>query len=215
MSQLTTLSLASDEELIQEFRQGDRERAAAQFVRRYQRFVYSVAYRYLGRHEDAQDAAQEVFLRAFENLHRFQQRSSIRTWLYRITVRVALGMLRQQKRSAWVHWNDAFSEDEEPTSPSLSPEHIHERQEFEHYFHRLLQSLPEKQRETFALRYIEGLSYEEISRMLGTSIGGLKANYFLAVRKIAKALLNGPYAEYFRQALNTNGNPSKHEHIPR
>lgn len=201
MPQHTALSLASDEELVHEFCHGDRELAAAQFVRRYQRFVYSVAYRYLGRHEDAQDAAQEVFLKAFANLHRFQHRSSLRTWLYRITVRVALSMLRQRKRTGWIPWQEAFPEEEEPQAATPTPAQLHEQQEFEHYFHRLLQSLPEKQRETFVLRYIEGLSYEEISRMLGTSVGGLKANYFLAVRKIAHALLNGPYGEYFRRAL--------------
>ncbi len=195
------LSLASDEELIEEFRNGDRERAAAQFVRRYQRFVYSVAYRYLGRHEDAQDAAQEVFLRAFEHLHRFQQRSTLRTWLYRITVRVALSMLRQRRRLQWMPLSQAFPEEEEPVAQTLTPEQVHERQEFEQYFLHLLSTLPEKQRETFVLRYFEGLSYEEISQMLGTSIGGLKANYFLAVRKIAAALLNGPYAEEFRRRL--------------
>lgn len=197
----TALSLASDEELIHEFCHGDRELAAAQFVRRYQRFVYSVAYRYLGRHEDAQDVAQEVFLKAFANLHRFEHRSSVRTWLYRITVRTALSMLRQRKLTSWLRWDEAFPDDAEPSSPGLTPEQLHEREEFEHYFQRVLAQLPEKQRETFVLRYIEGLSYEEISQMLGTSIGGLKANYFLAVRKIAKALLNGPYADYFRQAL--------------
>ncbi|MCS6965256.1 MAG: RNA polymerase sigma factor [Candidatus Kapabacteria bacterium] len=200
MAHLTALSIASDEELIREFCHGDRELAAAQFVRRYQRFVYSVAYRYLGRHEDAQDAAQEVFLKAFEHLHRFERRSTIRTWLYRITVRVALSMLRQRKRAQWLPWDEAFSGDEEPQATTLSPDQAHEREEFNRYFHTVLSNLPEKQRETFVLRYMEGLSYEEISQMLGTSIGGLKANYFLAVRKIANALLNGPYGEYFRQA---------------
>ncbi len=203
MPHTAALSLASDEQLIQEFCYGDRETAAAQFVRRYQRFVYSVAYRYLGRHEDAQDVAQEVFLKAFANLHRFEHRSSVRTWLYRITVRTALSMLRQRKLKQWVRWDEAFPEGDEPAARTPGPEQLHERQEFEQYFHRLLSQLPEKQRETFVLRYIEGLSYEEISQMLGTSIGGLKANYFLAVRKIAKALLTGPYADSFRTAAST------------
>lgn len=200
MARPTALSLASDAELIEHFHYGDRERAAAQLVRRYQRFVYSIAYRYLGRHEDAQDAAQEVFLKAFATLHRFQQRSSIRTWLYRITTRVALSMLRQRKRASWLPWSHAFPDGDEPSSTLPTPDRVHEGEEFESYFQRLLLSLPEKQRETFVLRYIEGLSYEEISRMLGTSTGGLKANYFLAVRKIAHALLNGPYADFFRSA---------------
>lgn len=140
-------------------------------------------------------------MRAFEHLHRFQQRSTLRTWLYRITVRVALSMLRQRRRLQWMPLSQAFPEEEEPVAQTLTPEQVHERQEFEQYFLRLLSTLPEKQRETFVLRYFEGLSYEEISQMLGTSIGGLKANYFLAVRKIAAALLNGPYAEEFRWRL--------------
>ncbi len=209
MARPTALSLASDEELLERFRNGDRELAAAQLVRRYQRFVYSIAYRYLGRHEDAQDAAQEVFLKALSNLHRFQQRSSIRTWLYRITTRVALSMLRQRKHARWLPWHAAFPDGDEPAGSLPTPDLVHERDEFESYFHRLLRSLPEKQRETFVLRYIEGLSYEEISRMLGTSVGGLKANYFLAVRKIAQALLSGPYADLFRSALQKDSHETR------
>jgi RNA polymerase sigma-70 factor (ECF subfamily) len=185
------MALSADEAaLINEYVHGDRERAATQFVRQYQRFVYGIALRHLdGNHDDACDVAQETFIRALRYLHRFNGESSIQTWLYRITVNTCLSFRRRWSR--WARLDDVVECDDEIPSSFPAPDRHIEDQEFLERFTRMLSKLPPKQRETFYLRYVEGLSYEEISEMLGVSVSGLKANYYHAVRKIA-AMLGRP-----------------------
>lgn len=179
------LPLISDNAILSRFREGDTDAAATEFVRKYQRFVYATAQRYLRDDEDAYDASQEVFIRALKNIGKFRGESSLSTWLYRITMNVCSSMKRKQKLRAFFSLDDV-----EPFARSrdFSPEQVTENREFEQQFQQLLDELPEKQRETFVLRYFHELSYEEISEMLGTSVGGLKANYFQAVKKLASHL---------------------------
>lgn len=176
------LSLTPDQAILSRFREGDANAAANEFVRTYQRFVYATASRYLRSDEDAYDASQEVFIRALKNIHKFRGESSLSTWLYRITINVCSSMKRKQKLRS------VFSlEDIEPHAHSheTAPDQMVQDNEFNDRLHAMLQQLPEKQRETFVLRYFHELSYEEISQMLGTSVGGLKANYCQAVKKLA------------------------------
>ncbi len=182
------MALSEDESaLVEEFLHGNRERAATQFVRRYQRFVYSVALRHLdGDHEDASDVAQETFIRAFRALPQFNGDSSIQTWLYRITVNSCISFRRKWKK--FVRLDDILENAEELLSQLPTPDRQLEDTEFLERFEAMLWKLPPKQRETFYLRYVEGLSYEEISMILGTSVSGLKANYYHATRKLADML---------------------------
>ncbi|MES2764677.1 MAG: RNA polymerase sigma factor [Bacteroidota bacterium] len=181
------ITLNTDQILIQEYVSGDRERAATEFVRRHQQFVYSVAYRYLRSQDDADDAAQETFIRALKNLHKFRGESSLNTWLYRITMNVCTNIQRKKRVRDFFGLDDVA---ETIASDEATPAQIYEDSDFEKRFKVLLNELPEKQRETFALRYFDELSYEEISKILGTSVGGLKANYFQAVKKLAVLLKN-------------------------
>lgn len=187
-----TFSLAlpyDDTVLIEEYINGNREIAATQFVRKHQRFVYSLALRQLNNaHDDADDAAQEVFIRALKALPSFKGESSITTWLYRITVNVCSTMRRKKKFLAWFKNEDG--EEMEVESDIATPERQMMDKDFSDKFYQILATLPDKQRETFCLRYFDELSYEEISEILGTSIGGLKANYFQAIQKLAKILKN-------------------------
>ncbi|MBK9183549.1 MAG: sigma-70 family RNA polymerase sigma factor [Ignavibacteria bacterium] len=91
------LILDSDADILDAYRTGQQDRAITAFVRRHQRFVYSVAFRQLSHVEDAQDAAQEVFLRASQKLGEFKGDSTLQTWLYRITVNVCLNMRRKKR----------------------------------------------------------------------------------------------------------------------
>ncbi len=181
------LTYSDDIELINEYCLTGNQKAATAFVRKYQSFVYSVAYRWLHNHEDSQDAAQEVFIKAFNNIQNFKKKSSLKTWLYRITVNVCSNMLRKKKLLSFFGKDD-LNEHLNIPDHSISPDEEFENKEFQEKFLKILSKLPEKQRETFALRYFDEMSYEEISELLGTSIGGLKANYFQAVKKIAKML---------------------------
>ncbi len=181
-----TLLYESDKELIRDYIEKNSEKAANDFVRKYQKFVYSTALRYLKNHFDAEDISQEVFIKALKSLNKFRGDSSLKSWLYRITVNLCINATRKK------NFLNFFSETEydegmidKLNKTEVTPERMLEDKEFEERFEKILLNLPEKQRETFALRYFDELSYEEISKMLGTSVGGLKANYFQAVKKIA------------------------------
>ncbi len=181
------LLLENDSEIVEEYVETRSERAANSLVRKYRSFVYSTALRYLRDHEDADDCAQEVFIKAFRSLNKFRMESNLKTWLYKITVNQAINQIRKKKIVSLF----SFGSNNEPFefySDSLNPEENMLSSEFMGKFNKALLKLPEKQRETFALRYYEELKYEEISEMTGTSVGGLKANYYQAVKKLAQLL---------------------------
>jgi RNA polymerase sigma-70 factor, ECF subfamily len=159
--------------------------AANEFVRKHQKFVYSTALRYLKSSDDAYDAVQDVFIKALKSIHNFRGDSSITTWLYRITINVCSGMKRKEKVRQFVGLD--IVEELEPDR-GVTPAQTTENNDFKARFDALLEQLPAKQRETFMMRYYDELSYEEISKILGTSVGGLKANYFQAVKKLAHLL---------------------------
>jgi RNA polymerase sigma factor (sigma-70 family) len=181
------LSVNTDDAILSALRATTESNSAAanEFVRKYQKFVYATALRYLKSSDDAYDATQEVFIKALKSIRNFRGDSSVSTWLYRITINVCSGMKRKEKLRQFVG-----VEDIEEITPDYqaTPAQKTEDRDFEARFEALLAQLPEKQRETFMLRYFDELSYEEISKLLGTSVGGLKANYFQAVKKLAHLL---------------------------
>lgn len=179
--------LENDPDIIEEYISGNKDRAANAFIRKYQTFVYATALRFLGDYDDADDAAQEVFIKALKNLEKFQMRSSLKTWLYKITKNQCINFSRKKKILS-IFNSSSDDKSFEYISRDLLPDEEMEKKQFEDRFQLALAKLPKKQRETFALRYFENLSYNEISQMIGTSEGGLKANYFQAVQKLAKYL---------------------------
>ncbi len=183
------IKLQSENEIIEEFAKGNVEQAANEFVRRYKNFVYFVALRYVKNHDDAEDIAQDVFIEALEKLKYFRKESSLKTWLYRIAVNKSKNFLRKQRFVSLIPFVRRDDEDElQMDFPDPTQSNRLERKELEEKLIEAINSLPEKQREVFSLRYFENLSFNEISTMLGTSVGGLKANYFHAVRKIASVM---------------------------
>lgn len=195
MKQVTTL-YDSDELIISEYVNNKSNRAANAFVRKYQKFVYSAAYRYLNNYEDADEVSQEVFIQALGNLSKFKSNSNVKTWLYRITINQCHNYKLKNKflnffiRSKNEENGDIYENlNIYDNDVSHNPEKNLENKELENVFTNSLNSLPEKQRETFYLRYYDNLTYEEISEMLGVSVGGLKANYFHATKKIANDIL--------------------------
>lgn len=191
------LVLDSDLEIIRDYTEHRSERAATAFVRKHQNFVFSIALRYLNSYEDADDAAQEVFIKALKNLHKFRGDSNIKTWLYRITANVAANIRRKKKILNFIKLDFSDNDDDgyntlerSLVSEADTPYDSMEKKENEEALLRVLNKLPEKQRETFSLRYFEQMSYEEISKLLGTSVGGLKANYYHAVKKVTEMMKN-------------------------
>lgn len=176
-----------DNILIDRFLEGD-EGAFSLLIEKYKRKIYLTAYRMLGNHEDANDITQEVIIKMYKELKNFRRESSIYTWLYRIVTNLSLNELKKKKIRHFFDFDevDEWLFKDEKQSPELS----YRENELSNKIQEAINKLPEKQRTVFSLRYYDGLSYEEISEILGTSVGALKANYFHAINKLQKELKN-------------------------
>ncbi len=170
----------TDQDLIAAFRQGN-EQAFNELVRRYQERVYWLARRFVEDHDAADDVVQDVFIKAYESLADFRGDSSFYTWIYRITVNLSLNAVRKRKVREFFRLEDVAGLGE---SEEKEPDRIAESNETRAMIQKAIETLPEKQKATFVLRYYEELSYEEMSKILKTSVGGLKANYFHALKKV-------------------------------
>jgi RNA polymerase sigma-70 factor, ECF subfamily len=170
----------SDLELVAEVRNGRRE-AFTELMRRYQQRVYWVARRIVGTHADADDIAQETFIKAFQGLGDFRGDSTFFTWLYRIAVNLSLNAVRKQQLVGYLRQSELLSH--LLPAPDDQSSEI-EYRETEQRLQRAIDMLPEKQKAVFVLRFFDELQYEDISRILKTSVGGLKANYHHALRKV-------------------------------
>jgi len=176
----------SDLELVQEVRNGRRQ-AFTELMRRYQQRVYWVARRIVGSHDEADDVVQEAFVKAYLALGDFRGDSSFFTWLYRITVNLSLNAVRKRQVMNYLHESELLSR---ILPSSDDPGRDVEQQETESALERAVARLPEKQKAVFVMRYYDEMTYEEIGRVLKTSIGGLKANYFHALRKVQEYMRN-------------------------
>lgn len=172
----------SDFELIEEFQRGNVE-GFNELVRRYQQKVYWIARRVVSSHDDADDIVQDVFVRVYKALIKFRGDSEFYTWLYRITMNVSLNALRVKRLKTFVHYDDfidaRFDTADRPDSELL-------QKEYQTILEKAIDRLPPKQRMVFVMRYYDEIPYEEMATLLGKSVGGLKANYFHALRKIQK-----------------------------
>ena len=135
-------------------------------------------------HDDADDLTQEVFLKVWKNLENFRQDAQLYTWLYRIATNECLTFLSSKKRKFFLPINDVAAElaDKIDSSADISGDEIQLK------LQKALLKLPDKQRLVFNMKYYDELKYEEISEILGTSVGALKASYHLAVKKIEEFL---------------------------
>ena len=169
-----------DREAIEACQRGDRE-AFDRLVQRYQRDVYRLCYRYLNNHEDADDVAQEVFLRAYRAIGRFRGESAFSTWLYRIAVNACLNF-RSARRPTAMEVPEAIP-DPRPSAQS----HV-ERNERSRQVRDAVSRLPEKQRATVILKVYHDLTHEEVAGILGATVGTVKANLFHALANLKKTL---------------------------
>jgi RNA polymerase sigma factor (sigma-70 family) len=172
----------SDPELIETFINGDVS-GFNELVRRYQERIYWIARRTVGTHEDAADVVQDVFIRVYNGLKNFRGESNFYTWLYRITVNVALNAIRRKRIKEILPYDELL--EGMPASESKTDDPI-QKQEFQTILEKAVQTLPTKQRMVFTMRYYEELPYEDIAKILKKSVGGTKANYFQALKKVSK-----------------------------
>ena len=173
---------AADAELVRRAQTGDRE-AFDEIVRRHQRQVYQLCYRFVGNHEDASDLAQDVFVRAYKALGGFKGQSAIATWLYRIGVNVCLN--RKALKTLPI---DPMPELELADPKSEGADAAVLRGERARKVRAAIARLPTKQRATLILRTYQDLSHDQIAQILGSSVGAVKANFFHALANLKKLL---------------------------
>ena len=176
-----------DTELLLQFRDPEnKERAFTAIIKKYQEKLYWHIRRMVVEHEDANDVLQNVFIRVWNGLENFREDSQLYTWLYRIATNECLSYLEQQKRKSAL----SFDEMESGLSNKIVADKYFDPNKLEWKLQLAIQQLPEKQRIVFTLRYYDEMPYEEMSRVLDTSEGALKASYHHAVKKIEDYILN-------------------------
>ena len=171
-----------DRELIERFHGGD-EKAFTLLVDHYKKKVYFTAYRFVGNHDEADDLSQETFMRVYGSLRRFRGDSSFYTWMYRIVVNLCINHLKMKSRATRVPLEDVAHHVSDPRS---DPERDLKNRKIRDRLNEAIARLPEKQRLVFMLHQFDGLQHKEIARMLNKSEGGIKANYFHAIRKLRR-----------------------------
>jgi RNA polymerase sigma factor (sigma-70 family) len=170
-----------DKQLLELYRTGQVDRMFNEMVRRFHSRIYWAARRMVKSHEDADDIAQEVFVRAYSALPNFRGESGIYTWLYRIAINLSINHLRKQKVRKLMDISDYIpflGKDADQDKGMIHDENVT-------LIEKAIETLPEKQRAVFIMRYYDEMPYEQISAILGTSVGGLKANFHHAVKKVA------------------------------
>ena len=177
--------------LVEKLREpASREAAFRELVTLYQERLYWHIRRIVLTHDDSDDVLQETFIKVFRNIDSFKGDSKLFSWMYRIATNEALSFL---KRNSKIQGMDN-GEVHEQLIEGLTADPYFDGDQAELELQRALAALPEKQRLVFNMKYFEELKYDEISEILDTSVGALKASYHLAVKKIRK-FLKGPDPE--------------------
>jgi RNA polymerase sigma-70 factor (ECF subfamily) len=181
-------SFPDDNELLSLFRDPQtKEKGYTQLVRKYQEKIYWHIRRLVVDHDDANDVMQNVFIKVWRGLDQFREDARFYTWLYRIATNESLSFLEKEKKNASISYEDVSL----ALSEKLAAEKDFDVSKIEWKLQLAIQKLPEKQKLVFSLRYYDEMSYEEMSRVLETSEGALKASYHHAVKKIEEYILNG------------------------
>ena len=170
-----------DDELLERFRdESSRRQAFGMIVARYRERLYWHVRKIVIVHEDADDVLQNTFLKAWKGIESFKGDAQLYTWLYRIATNESINFLNQKRNRHFLPMEDA----EYLLSQSLHNDAYFSGDELQLQLQQAILSLPEKQRIVFNMRYFDEIPYEEMSEILGTSAGALKASYHHAVKKI-------------------------------
>ena len=180
-----------DSEILNLFQnEQTREKAFSLLVKKYQERLYWHIRRMLVHHEDTNDVLQNMFVKIWRSLANFRQDSSLYTWMYRIATNETLTYLEQQKKRRSLSISDDGSELGSILSNSLKAEKGFDANNLEWKLQLAIQSLPEKQRAVFTLRYYDEMPYEKMAEVLETSEGSLKASYHHAAKKVEEFIKN-------------------------
>jgi RNA polymerase sigma-70 factor, ECF subfamily len=175
----------TDTELVKLFLdEKSRKTAFELIVRRYQEKLYWHIRKILISHDDTDDVLQNTMINAYYGLENFREDSSLYTWLYRIATNEALSAIKRKKRRLFMNLDDLRPQLEK----SLIEDSYINGDDIQIKLQKAILTLPEKQRLVFNMKYFDDMRYEDISEILDTSVGALKASFHHAVKKIEKYL---------------------------
>ena len=170
-----------DVDLIKLFREGDNPRKAFDaIVRTYGERLYWHIRKMVISHDDANDVLQNCLVKAWNGLPNFREESKLYTWLYRIATNEVITFLKKQR----THRFQSLTDISRKLSETLHADPLFNGDDIQLKLQKAILSLPNRQRQVFNMRYFDELKYEEISEILGTSVGALKASYHHAAEKV-------------------------------
>jgi RNA polymerase sigma-70 factor (ECF subfamily) len=186
----------TDNEILELFHSDKREKAFKLVMEKYQQRLYWHIRRMVkNNHENADDILQNTFIKVWNGLENFRNESQLYSWLYRIATNEALNFLNKEKRHLHISFEGGFGneDDDENYAPQnyvKGESNPIDAEDIEARLAKAIESLPEKQRIVFNLRYYDEMPYEEMSEVLQTSVGALKASYHHAAKKVEDFLLS-------------------------
>ena len=173
-----------DQKILDHILNKDWEQAFKLLVKDFHQRVYWQIRRMILIHEDADDIAQNVFIKIYQNLNSFKNESKLSTWIFRITYNETINFIHKNAKEQ----NVSFEDYSMNIADDLSTDEYYTGDEIELKLQKAIASLPEKQRVVFMMKYYDEMKYEQISEISGTSVGALKASYHHAVAKIKEFL---------------------------
>ena len=186
----------NETELVLKFKNGDKS-AFRELVEKYQGSVINTCFRFLRNKEEAEEVAQEVFLKVYLSARSYQPKAKFSTWLFKIVVNLCLNKLRDKKRSSLPKIEDSFyhnqiqMENDFPAPAESQPDKSYEREELKKIIKEAIDSLPENQRAAIILNKYEGFSYQDMAKILDCSVSAIEARLFRAKENLRKKL--NPY----------------------
>ncbi|MFN2446366.1 MAG: RNA polymerase sigma factor [Vicinamibacterales bacterium] len=179
----------TDEELVQRSKDGDLE-SFNQLVKRWERPIYALAYRTIGREEDARDVCQETFLRAFRGLRGFKGEAKFSSWLYRIALNLCRDWIRRQRRTPTVPMPDGLDlmELAGEQGPVESIEDLVARREMGRAVAEAMRHLPDEQRTAIVLKEYHGLTFQEIADLQGCPLSTVKTRLYQGLSVLRRHL---------------------------
>ncbi|MBD3185157.1 RNA polymerase sigma-70 factor [Candidatus Poribacteria bacterium] len=194
---IETISYVDRAVLVERFQRGELS-AFDEIVKRCQKHVYNLAYRFTRNCEDSYDISQEVFIKVFKSLDKLKNTSAFDAWLRRVTVNACMDHLRKQPgEKIFEDITDVEIRQSVTNKETVNPDTPLEDNELQRIISRAVQQLPNKQRKVFILRHYEGLALKEIAEAMDCSLGTVKAHLFRATRRLRKILR--PYNTQYSQ----------------
>jgi len=180
----------TDDELVARVIAGDTD-SFNQLILRWERPIYALAYRQLGREEDARDVSQEAFLRAFRALPGFKGQAKFSSWLYRITLNLCRDWMRRQRRAPFVSTPDGVEIGDLATSETTATESIEEllaKKDLGRHVARAMLRLPDEQRSAILLKEYHGLTFQEIAELQGCPLSTIKTRLYQGLSVLRRDL---------------------------